>query len=197
MKQPKILLKEAGVEEPKDEQMEEVPPKVRFQKTMAAYKQNTNELRSLIAKKVQLQSRTERLKDQFERSLQEMAEMSEKISQKEQDILKIQSEVKEQVEKEDQPKLAIEASRLLRCAGVALTIEQQEQLNKHLRQEAEEWEPHSFPTWKKEGGVPAELLGAGFPEGSAEFGPTRRRLDFRSSPTEGRATPLENPDEHL
>ena len=165
----KILLKEAGIEEPKDEQMEEVPPKVRLQKTMAAYKQNTNELRSLIAKKVQLQSRTERLKEQFEQSMKELAAMSEKISQKEQDILKIQSAVKEQVEKEDQPKQAVEASRLLRCAGIALTPEQQAQLNKHLRHEAEEGEPQNFPTWKKEVGVPAELIGAAFPEGT-EFG---------------------------
>ena len=174
----------------------EVPPKVRLQKTMAAYKQNTNELRSLIAKKVQLQSRTERLKEQFEQSMKELAAMSEKIAQKEQDILKIQSAVKEQVEKEDQPKQAVEASRLLRCAGIALTPEQQAQLNKHLRHEAEEGEPQNFPTWKKEVGVPAELIGAALPEGT-EFGPTRRRLDFRSSPTEGRATPLESQDEHL
>ena len=98
---------------------------------MQEYKRVTAWHRSLFAKKVKLQAKTESIKKQFEAAVDQLTEVSSKIEEAEAQIERAHARVKEKVNEPKQPKLTA-ITGLLKEAGIDLSQEQTGALDKWL-----------------------------------------------------------------
>ena len=111
------LLREAGIPPP-EEAGEESPAK-QLSRCMQEYKRVTAWHRSLLAKMVKLQAKTESIKKQFEEAVDQLAEVSGKIDEAEAQIERAHALVKEKVNEPKPPKL-LAITGPLKEAGVDL-----------------------------------------------------------------------------
>ena len=170
------LLREVGIPPPGAEQ--EDSPAKQISRCMQEYRKVTGIHRSLIAKKIRLQAKTEAIKKQFEDAVGQLSAISSKIEQVEGQLVKAQAQVKEKVDGVQRPqKTAL--TELLKEAGIDLTKDQEGNLDKLLATN----EVEVAGLWKTEPGVPIELLD----EDWNSYGPTRDPKRLRSNPLSRRS----------
>ena len=170
------LLREAGIPPPDEDQ--EVPPAKQISRCVQEYKRVTWIHRTLIAKKVALQAKTEKIKKQFEAAVDQLTAVSSRIEEVEEQLMRAHAQVKEKVNSTQQPQITA-LSGLLKEAGIDLSKDREGALDKLLTTNKIE----VADLWKAEPGVPGELL-----EGDwFGYGPTRDSKKLRSTPLSRRS----------
>ena len=96
------LLREAGSSFPESSAES---PSQQLARYMQDYKRITAKHRSLLARKVKLQAKTEAIKQQFEDSVAKLAQISNQIEEAEVEIERTHALVKQKVRDPPQPKL--------------------------------------------------------------------------------------------
>ncbi|CAE7397945.1 unnamed protein product [Symbiodinium microadriaticum] len=99
---------------------------------LARYKSITQQHRSLVAKKAQLQLRADKIKAQFEKAVQDLADVSKEIEQAEGHLVKVQTQVQDQLKEAEPPKVQ-DLQGLLKNAGVTLTDDQHVALSAYIQ----------------------------------------------------------------
>ncbi|CAE7299641.1 unnamed protein product [Symbiodinium sp. KB8] len=145
------LLRAAGIPPPDEDQ--EVPPAKQISRCMAEYKNITRLHRTLIGKKIALQAKTEKIKQQFEAAVDQLTAVSSRIEAVEEQLMRAHAQIKEKVNNAQQPQITA-LSGLLKEAGIDLNKEQEGALGKLLATNKLE----VADLWKTEPGVPGELL---------------------------------------
>ena len=140
------LLREAGIPPPDEDQ--EVPPAKQISRCMQEYKRVTWIHRTLIAKKVALQAKTEKIKKQFEAAVDQLTAVSSRIEEVEEQLMRSHAQVKEKVNSTQQPQITA-LSGLLKEAGIDLSKDQEGALDKLLTTNKIE----VADLWKAEPGV--------------------------------------------
>ena len=170
------LLRAAGIPPPDEDQ--ELPPAKQISKCMAEYKNITRLHRTLIGKKIALQAKTEKIKQQFEAAVDQLTTVSSRIEAVEEQLMRAHAQIKEKVNNAQQPQITA-LSGLLKEAGIDLNKEQEGALGKLLATNKLE----VADLWKPEPGVPGELL-----EGDwFGYGPARDPKRVRSTPLSRRS----------
>ena len=170
------LLRAAGTPPPDEDQ--EVPPAKQISRCMAEYKNITRLHRTLIGKKIALQAKTEKIKQQFKAAVDQLTAVSSRIEAVEEQLTRAHAQIKEKVNNAQQPQITA-LSGLLKEAGIDLNKEQEGALGKLLATNKLE----VADLWKPEPGVPGELL-----EGDwFGYGPTRDPKKMRSTPLSRRS----------
>ena len=127
--QAQQVLRACGIEPPNDE---EPDPRTVLHRYLARYKSITQQHRSLVAKKAQLQIRADKIKAQFEKAVQELADVSKDIEQAEGHLVKGQTQVQAQL-KDAEPPQVQDLQGLLKNAGVTLTDDQHVALSAYIQ----------------------------------------------------------------
>ena len=116
------LLRAAGIPPPDEDP--EVPPAKQISRCMQEYKNITWLHRTLIGKKVALQAKTEKIKQQFEAAVDQLTAVSSRIEEVEEQLMRAHAQVKEKVNSAQQPQITA-LSGLLKEAGIDLNKEQE------------------------------------------------------------------------
>ena len=127
--QAQQVLRACGIEPPDEE---EPDPRTVLHRYLARYKSITQQHRSLVAKKAQLQLRADKIKAQFEKAVQDLAEVSKEIEQAEGHLVKVQTQVQAQLKEAEPPKVQ-DLQGLLKNAGVTLTDDQHVALSAYIQ----------------------------------------------------------------
>ena len=85
-----------------------------------------------MAKKAQLQIRADKVKVQFEKLVQDLADVSKEIEQAEGHLVTVQNQVQTQLKEAEPPKVQ-DLQRLLKNAGVTLTDDQHVALSAYIQ----------------------------------------------------------------
>ena len=161
-------------------------------KYLASYKSITQVHRNLVARKVRLQEKADRLKTQFEKAIKDVAEVSKEIEKAEENLGKVQSQVQEQLKNVEPPEAhkVHDLQDLLKNAGVVLTDQQKIDLSAYLqtRQESLEEDSHAFGFGPEKHVADVLMIGEA---GRAAFGPQRSRVHNRSNPLSRGEQPTE------
>ena len=192
--QAQQVLRACGIEPPDED---EPDPRTVLHRYLAQYKSITQQHRSLVAKKAQLQLRADKIKAQFEKAMKDLAETSKAIEQAESHLVKVQTQVQGQLKEAEPPKVQ-DLQGLLKNAGVSLTEDQHAALSAYVqtmmpsKMDADElldlgggWGGEAFPPDM----FTVNAVGAAGLENSG-FGPSRaHRTAQRSTPlSRGEAT---------
>ena len=127
--QAQQVLRACGIEPPNDE---EPDPRTVLHRYLARYKSITQQHRSLVAKKAQLQIRADKVKAQFEKLVQDLADVSKEIEQAESHLVTVQTQVQTQLKEAEPPKVQ-DLQGLLKNAGVTLTDDQHVALSAYIQ----------------------------------------------------------------
>ena len=127
--QAQQVLRACGIEPPDEE---EPDPRTVLHRYLARYKSITQQHRSLVAKKAQLQLRADKIKAQFEKAVQDLADVSKEIEQAEGHLVKVQTQVQAQLKEAEPPKVQ-DLQGLLKNAGVTLTDDQHVALSAYIQ----------------------------------------------------------------
>lgn len=127
--QAQQVLRACGIEPPDEE---EPDPRTVLHRYLARYKSITQQHRSLVAKKAQLQIRADKIKAQFEKAVQDLADVSKEIEQAEGHLVKVQTQVQAQLKEAEPPKVQ-DLQGLLKNAGVTLTDDQHVALSSYIQ----------------------------------------------------------------
>ena len=191
--QAQQVLRACGIEPPNEE---EPDPRTVLHRYLAQYKAITQQHRSLVAKKAQLQIRADKIKAQLEKAVQELADVSKDIEQAEGHLVKVQTQVQAQLKDAEPPKVQ-DLQGLLKNAGVTLTDDQHVALSAYIQTMQqpkidEEEMPDLGNGWLGESFPPSMFTGntdgSGL-EGHPSFGPSR------ATRTAQRSNPLSRGDE--
>ena len=103
------VLRACGIEPPSDEEGKD--PRA------VLYKQITQTHRSLVAKKVRLQEKADRIKAQFEQAVKDLAQVSKNIEKAEEHLVRVQGQVQSQLKEAEPPKVQDLQGLLKKCWG--------------------------------------------------------------------------------
>eukprot|EP00439_Symbiodinium_sp_Y106_P076241 s514_g15.t1 len=188
--QAQKVLRACGIEPPAAEETSD--PRVTLNKYLASYKSITQVHRNLVARKVRLQEKADRIKTQFEKAIKDVAEVSKEIEKAEENLGKVQSQVQEQLKNVEPPEAhkVHDLQDLLKNAGVVLTDQQKIDLSAYLqtRQESLEEDSHAFGFGPEKHVADVLMIGEA---GRAAFGPQRSRVHNRSNPLSRGEQPTE------
>ena len=127
--QAQQVLRACGIEPPNDE---EPDPRTVLHRYLARYKSITQQHRSLVAKKAQLQIRADKVKAQFEKLVQDLADVSKEIEQAESHLVTVQTQVQTQIRRRRRRRCRT-CKGLLKNAGVTLTDGQHVALSAYIK----------------------------------------------------------------
>ncbi|OLP75045.1 hypothetical protein AK812_SmicGene45231 [Symbiodinium microadriaticum] len=127
--QAQQVLRACGIEPPDEEELD---PRTVLHRYLARYKSITQQHRGLVAKKAQLQLRADKIKAQFEKLVQDLADVSKEIEQAEGHLVTVQTHVQTQLKEAEPPKVQ-DLQGLLKNAGVSLSDDQHVALSAYIQ----------------------------------------------------------------
>ena len=127
--QAQQVLRACGIEPPDEEEQD---PRTVLHRYLARYKSITQQHRGLVAKKAQLQLRADKIKAQFEKLVQDLADVSKEIEQAESHLVTVQTQVQTQLKEAEPPKVQ-DLQGLLKNAGVTLADDQHVALSAYIQ----------------------------------------------------------------
>ena len=183
--QAQQVLRACGIEPPSSET--DTDPRKVLNRYLAEYKSITQQHRNLVSRKAQLQIKADKIKAQFEKAVQDLAEVSKDIEKAEEHLCKVQTQVQERLRDSDPPQVQ-DLQSLLKNAGVNLSDEQQVALSTYIQtmkkpQDDEDAMRDLGGGWLGEPLAPDMFAEGRFATGpDAGFGPHRAKAIVRSNP---------------
>ena len=183
--QAQQVLRACGIEPPSSES--DTDPRKVLKRYLTEYKQITQQHRNLMSKKAQLQIKADKIKAQFEKAMQDLADVSKDIEKTEEHLCRVQTQVQERL-KDSEPPQVQDLQSLLKNAGVNLSDEQQVALSTYIQtmkkpQEDEDTMGDLGGGWFGEPIAPSMFAEGRFAsDNDTSFGPQRAKATQRSNP---------------
>ena len=183
--QAQQVLRACGIEPPSSET--DTDPRKVLNRYLAEYKNITQQHRNLVSRKAQLQIKADKIKAQFEKAVQDLADVSKDIEKAEEHLCRVQTQVQERLRDSEPPQVQ-DLQGLLKNAGVNLTNEQQVALSAYIQtmkkpQDDEDAMGDLGGGWFREPMAPSMFAEGRFAsETDTGFGPQRAKATLRSNP---------------